>query len=475
MLRTRGLSIMSGKGTGKDALTAWVIMWFIVCFDRCKVPCVSPRMRHTKTVLWAEVTEWRTRRQSKTGDYLCKCKDFFINTSERIAFKYRPNDEKNADNWSAFPRPASPNISEEQKKEVLAGLHAQNMLIVCDEAAGIPEAVFDPLETTLTAPNNWCLLIFNPTRKGCFAVNTHQGANKDQWIRLQWNAEKSDIVTKEHIDAVKVKYGGRDTNGYRVNVLGLPPNAADGSLIPWDWVAEAVDREIPPHPEDPIAFGVDVGGGGDPSAIVIRQGPIIIDAFEYPDMRSEELIEEVVEMYDEYRDSERFGKAESGYKLYGGIFVDAIGVGKGVFDLLRAQLPKVYGIMSSNTPMRTDLFARKRDELWWKCRTLFENREISIRGSISQVIKEKLLKEFSLFKYDKLDSGKVKVESKKRLRKRVGKSDGSSPNLADAFILTLDRTDASLRALQKKTFERRPNRKYRSRPTTPSRLSYQAL
>lgn len=37
-----GISIMSGKGTGKDALTAMLIIWFLCCFPRPLIPCRRP-------------------------------------------------------------------------------------------------------------------------------------------------------------------------------------------------------------------------------------------------------------------------------------------------------------------------------------------------------------------------------------------------------------------------------------------------
>ena len=33
-----GISIMSGKGTGKDAWTSMVIIWFLCCFPRPLIP-----------------------------------------------------------------------------------------------------------------------------------------------------------------------------------------------------------------------------------------------------------------------------------------------------------------------------------------------------------------------------------------------------------------------------------------------------
>jgi len=52
-----GISIMSGKGTGKDALTAMLIIWFLCCFPRPLIPCTAPTGHQLSDVLWSEINK----------------------------------------------------------------------------------------------------------------------------------------------------------------------------------------------------------------------------------------------------------------------------------------------------------------------------------------------------------------------------------------------------------------------------------
>ena len=55
---TLGISIMSGRGTGKDAWCAWAILWFLTCFSYPKIPCVSVSADQLNKVLWSEISKW---------------------------------------------------------------------------------------------------------------------------------------------------------------------------------------------------------------------------------------------------------------------------------------------------------------------------------------------------------------------------------------------------------------------------------
>ena len=80
---------------------------------------------------------------------------------------------------------------------------------------------------------------------------------------------------------------------------------------------------------------------------------------------------------------------------------------------------------SSRRPKDPDKFMRLRDELWWNCREWFANENPCIPDDVD------LINQLTDIKYSD-ESGKIKVEGKSMMKKRVG----GSPDIADALNLT---------------------------------------
>lgn len=411
-VKKRGISIRSGKGTGKDACVAIVVYWFLFCFHQSKTYLLAPSLDNLKSNLIAEMALWRARRQGETK--LCLIADELDLMTVGCRLKNDPDEGKN---WFVKCNSAGPHLPEEQQVETLQGKHARYMMFVIDEASGVPDPVFQPLDTTLTDPVNFVLLLWNPTRRSGFAFNTHFDPNESKyWINLHWSAEQSDLIMPEQIQYLREKYG-EDSSQYRVSVLGEPPAMDDGSLIPYDWVMDAVNLEFTPDERDPIIFGVDVARKGkDSSIILIRQGPRVLEIQELKGIDTVQLSRWVAMRAADWQPQ--------------AIYVDAVGLGIGVVDeLARQRVPNVYAVNVSRSANNPRKFRLLRDELWWKLRERFERNKISLAECPDQ----ELISEVSSIKYDVKDNGKIKVESKLDMRMR----NMPSPNKGDALMLTM--------------------------------------
>ena len=276
--RKIGISIMSGKGTGKDALTAMLIIWFLCCFPRPLIPCTAPTGHQLKDVLWSEISKWLTGRPDDPPIV----RDWLTWQADKLFLS-----ESKGREWYAIARTSNPRDSVESQEETLQGFHAPYMMVVIDEASGVSEPVYKPLESTMTGMCNFIMLIFNPTKSVGFAVDSHR-KERHRWVCLQWNAEESELVNKESIRDKAEKYGV-ESNYYRVNVLGIPPIAGDDILIPYEWVTAAVDRDLEPLDDDPEVAGVDVGAGGDPTIYLRLRGPRILGIESINSASSEEV------------------------------------------------------------------------------------------------------------------------------------------------------------------------------------------
>lgn len=420
--RKFGMSIMSGVGTGKGALASVIILWFLTCFPYPKCVAVSPSARQLRDNLWAELAKWHQK---------SKVKDFFVWQSDKFYLK-----ECDGQQWFISARTANPRNSADEQAETLAGIHEDFVLIVGDEATGVPDPVFRPLEATLTRKCNLCLLTFNPTKGKGFAYDT-QFKERSQWITRRWNSEESELVTRESIERLERKYG-RESNAFRIRVLGLPPLSGDNEVIPWDYIEDAVDKELEPFPNDKLIFSLDVGAGGDDSVLLKRLGPKVLSPL---DARGYNEPTKVVDWV--VRDV----LAHEPAVLYG----DMIGWGWGVvgeIDRRVKHICRVVPVKVSEKAFNEERFYRLRDELWWRMREAFERGVISIPD-------DPILKgDLNAPKYDD-STGVVKIETKDQLKKRGVES----PNRADSLMMTYLEDEAMVRRIFQRDNDSKPRRR----------------
>ncbi len=423
-----GISIRSGKGTGKDFSVAMAIQWFLQNYKLARIPCLGPNAAQLRTVLWPELVKWHTMRNAQ-DEYIYRdpFRSFIEIDNEKCFYT---NTENPGKDWRAFHRSVQRSADPSTMMNALGGQHADNMMVIFDEATGIPLPIFESLENTLTSHMNFALLIWNPNTTSGFAYDTHfRSEVAHQWIQLHWNAEESDRVTPEQIQRMSDKYG-KDSDNYRVYVLGEPPRGEDDSLIPFMWVQSAIDRDVGPVDSYPTYLGCDIARGGkDATIIAVRQGPKIHLLEKVYKIDSLDIATEILKIAKEY-------EAHS-------IMVDSIGVGAGVFDQLRRYFHNTYGVEVSRVPSDPDKFRRLRDELWWRSRERFEQGLISIPNIPD------LVDQLSSVRYtDHLMQGKIVVEGKDDMRKRLG----GSPDYADALNLTffIDEAYGRIRPINQK-------------------------
>ena len=407
-----GLSIQAGQGTGKDFWGAIALLWFMSCFSHPKCMATANTAKQLRNVYWAELSKiMRLSRVLDTDSPNRRTilQDLFTWQSERLFLT-----EKGGDEWFAEAVTINAKAAPEEQATALAGRHEKFMMIVVDEATGVPDPTFKPLEGTLTGVVNIVLLIFNPTKTKGYAIESQRYDSR--FIPLRWNGEESEIVNKAHIAGMEKKYG-RDSNPFRIRVLGLPPLADTDTLIPWEWVDNAIERELEASSDDPIIIGVDVGAGGDKSVIVVRQGSVVKEVIRKDTKDTMELVGWVG------REIDSWGARTCG--------IDVIGIGHGVYCRLRELGYKVQAVDARKAPRRPDQFKKFRDEIWWTLRDRFEEGTISIPND------QDLIDQLGSIKYAPESDGTVKVEGKKEMKQRGM----ASPDEADALCIAFAITD----------------------------------
>jgi len=431
-----GMSIQSGKGVGKTFEAAIIGLWFLVCFQDARVIIMGPGYDQIKTKLWAEISKWMGHAERVFGPN-CLCNVLLEKQSDKIFCKHVGKNEL-GDRWVMFIQTFPKNTDIETQKATIQGNHDKFMLFLIDEASGVPDHIFEPVESTLTDPVNLVFAIFNPNKNTGWAIET-QGKMREKWVCGHINAENSSRVTKQQIDYMRKKYGV-DSNKYRVSVLGLPPLTDSDALIPWEWIQDAKELwgQMRVEENDVLIHSEDVGGGGDPSMLCRRHG---MKALEFPKYENPDT-NAVADWFE-----------RQAIKHMPDIrIIDANGIGnKQYWDALKKKIWKVIGYKAHQKARRPDCDTL-RDELFMYMREAFESRLLGIPDD------DELEGELSVLTMSD-ESGKIRIVSKQDRafkREMMSRLGYKSPNKADTLAGTFFHDYVSLsKAKENKDKKRR--------------------
>ena len=393
----RKISIRSGHGVGKSTTASWAMLWFLLTRYPVKVVVTAPTSAQLYDALFAELKRWVKELPPTIQDLLDV-------KQERIELK--------ASSTEAF---ISARTSRAEQPEALQGVHSENVMLVADEASGVPEAVFEAAAGSMSGHNALTILLGNPVRSSGFFFETHNRL-KDEWWTKRVSCEDSARVSQEYIDDMKSRYG-EESNAYRIRVLGEFPRSDDDTIIPMELLESAKHRDTRAYEDAPIIWGLDVARcGSDSSVLCKRQSNVVHTLERWRNLDLMQLTGAVVAQYEACDHKSR--PAE--------ILVDSIGLGAGVVDrLMELKLP-ARGINVSESPAMGGTYLNLRAELWHKAKAWLEKRDCKIPNN------EDLIGELATVRYTFTSNGKIKIESKDDIRKRGLKS----PDMADAFVLT---------------------------------------
>jgi len=359
----------------------------------------------------------------------------------------------------------------------MQGLHAEHMLIIVDEAAGVTANLVDAVETLATNDNASILMIGNPDDPQSQFARIHGDPEKYGYHTIRITAADTPNFTDEHKSLPRAltqsllsprwvrereKAWGLNHPFYIAKVLAEFPSDTENQIaITHDIVAARVPfREraatigtvvgvayattasaATPHSDKPttrltVALGVDVAGSehGDETVIrEVRQTTIghglgmsqtIVVGREWR-VRTKEP--------SEIASLATLAQTQSKATI---IAVDTVGIGWGVRALIADAMKQgnnqskatVVGINAAQMADNKELYANKRAEMWWAtARDLFSSGRIDTSAAPNL---EELEAQLLSARY-KIVKGKIQVELKDDIRKRLGRS----PDNADAFLL----------------------------------------
>ena len=394
----RKMSVRSGHGTGKSTSASWAMLWYVLLRFPNKVVVTAPTSGQLFDALFAELKRWINELPKQLQPMLTV-------KSDRVELAAAPSE--------AF---ISARTSRAETPEALAGVHSENVLLVVDEASGVPEKVFEAAAGSMSGHSATTILLSNPTRSsGTFYESQTRLAGS--WWTRRWSCVDSPLVSDEFVDEMRMRYG-EDSNAFRIRVLGEFPLADDDTIIPFHLVESAMHRDIEVTPDQKPIWAIDPARfGTDRTAFCKRVGNVVTEIKSWQGVDLMGTVGRVMAEYEALPMSQRPSE----------ILVDSIGLGGGVVDRLRELGAPVRGVNVSEVPSMGQTYNNLRTELWFKTKAWLEDRSCKIPDN------DDLLADLTGIRYAFTSSGKMQAESKDAMKRRGLKS----PDLADAVCLTM--------------------------------------
>lgn len=417
-------TVRSCHASGKSYSAARVVIAFLHRYPSSIVITTAPTARQVRNILWRNI------RSAAAGSLKSLM-------GRALTDRY----EIDAD-WYALGFKGA-----DENSDAMQGFHAENLLVVVDEAAGVAESVLQATEAILTGSGARLLMIGNPTSmSGTFRRSfhrdshlyntitisaydtpnfTHFGITRDDMITGAWEEKLGDhdlpypgLVDPRWV-ARQIDLHGIDSAYAKSRVDAEFPSDDESVLIALSQIDAAEEEQAQPNPESPIIAGIDVARtGGDESTICVRQGDVVLyeGAWKLPDIM------------------EGVGRARLILEDFGGkeveVRVDVIGLGAGFADRLRELGYNAIDVNVGSASSDKEQWQNLRHELWWQLRERFrEGRLYAAEGvAFSDLTKAQL----SDIRYTyKSNYTKPVIEPKDETKKRTG----MSPDRAEAMML----------------------------------------
>lgn len=397
------ISMKACKGPGKTTLLSWCSWNFLLTRPFPKVAATSISWDNLSDGLWTEMAKWQNKSEL--------LKNNFTWTKTRIF----QND--NPETWWMSARTWSKSGDSSQQADTLAGLHADYLLFIIDEAGGVPDAVMAAAEAGLaTGVETKLVIAGNPTNSDGPLYRSCT-TERNLWYLIEITSDPDDPnrTPRVSIDWAKeqIQKYGKDNPWVLVNVFGKFPPSSLNTLLGIEEIVAATKRGV--H-EDVVKsaqkrLGVDVARfGDDRTTIFPRQGLLALRPVVMRNARSNEIAARVMQAKSKWGSEMEFIDGTGGY-------------GSGVVDsMIQAGLsPQEIHFSSKAIDTR---YHNKRSEMWF-----LMSEWIKRGGCIPD--DPDLVKELSAPTYT-FQNGKFLLEPKDQIKDRIG----VSPDLADALALT---------------------------------------
>lgn len=401
----RRITVRAGRGVGKTSCLSWIILWFLFCYKDAQVPCTAPTVPQMHDALWKELALW-LQLMPKVVQAKYDWTKGYLRITER------------PDVWFARAR-----TGKKEDPEALAGIHSEHVLLVADEASGIPNEVYHVAEGTLTDDNVLMILISNPRRLIGYFYDSHKKGNK-LWKQLHFNGEDSPLVkeSSELIQGIKADEGDnyKQSDRYRIEVLGEFPKAE--SLDEKGYVPLFIEQDIRKTDDDKLfgtqRIGIDPAGEGkDETVWVIRDRLKAKVLAKEKISNSKSIVQKTLTLM------EMTGVEPAN------IYIDNFGVGANVAQELALAGHRTNPVNVGTKAQDDSRYLNLRAESYWRVREWMRTG--------GELVIHKAWEELLTIRYRAELNGKLRIMDKLTMKKEGY----GSPDYADALMLTFTKPD----------------------------------
>lgn len=428
----RRTAVKSCHNSGKSFLASRLACWWLDSHPPGEAIVVStaPTYKQVHAILWEEI-----RAAAKKA----------ANNGEPLPGRVLQSDEWKLHDGTLIGfgrKPADTDVHGFQ------GIHRRYVLVVIDEACGVPSQIWTAVEAITTNADCRILALGNPDDPATeFASVCKPGSG---WNIIRINGLETPNFTAAHVAAFpelgrlferlglgpteefvpedlrplmldpewvadKIRRWGVESPRFTSKVLGDFPDIGEDVLFPPSMIRAAQDRTCELGPR--LVLGVDVARfGSDRTVFALRRGPVMRVVGDYSKQSTTETTGRVVAT-----------KRELGVHE---IRVDGVGVGGGVVDQLVELGHDVVDMQAGAAAADPEHFINARAEWFWSLRTRFEDGDADIDPD-----DDDLAAQLGALRYRYTPRGQIAIESKDDMRKRGM----PSPDRADALMLTSGR------------------------------------
>jgi hypothetical protein len=407
-------AVKSGHGVGKSFTTSNLAAWWIDTHppEDTIVISTAPSTRQVSAIMWEEIR--KIHRKADLAGEVQRSDRWLIDDIE-VGFGRKPQD---------------------YDKHAFQGLHRKYLLVIIDESCGVDEWLWIAALSMATGEHNRVVAIGNPDDPTSYFAKVCRPDSGWNVIQVSvfdspnFTTEeisedaKSKLVQPTWVDFMR-KEVGEGTATWTSKVLGEFPEVDEMSTIPLGWIHRAQERWLDwknsgGNLSGRHVIGVDVARyGGDKTAFAHKYGDVVTEV-------------EVMAGGDTERTADRL------LDYFGATAViDTNGVGAGVFDKVRRRGMSATPLNVGNRTSLRDSsgqieFYNLKAAATWKLRDELDPSKgatLCLPGEGRDA--ELLAAELSAPRWKSMAGGKLVIELKDEVRKRLGRS----PDRGDSVVL----------------------------------------